>query len=344
MARPLDFAAKNSHKGKSMFRTLARRIGIAAFCGAAALAGPAFAADYPQRPVSIVVPTTPGGTADILARLIGPRLAERWGQAVVVENKPGAGTLIGSDYVARAKPDGYTLMLTFNELATLPALNPNVRLDVENGLARVGKIGSLPVLVLTRPGIDDPGLPALIARFRANPGQYTYASNGSGSSLQLFTEIFKREAGVDVMHVPYRGALEASMAAIGGEVDLLVQFASGNVINHVKGGKLKAYAVASPQRLEALPAVPAAAEAGLPELRLEAWYGLFAPAGLPDDLAQKINRDLNDVLAEPAIRERLKGINLQVQTGSPSDFDTFFRAEYARWSGLIRTLGIKSSE
>ena len=344
MARPLDFAAKNSHKGKSMFRTLVRRIGIAAFCGAAALAGPAFAADYPQRPVSIVVPTTPGGTADILARLIGPRLAERWGQAVVVENKPGAGTLIGSDYVARAKPDGYTLMLTFNELATLPALNPNVRLDVENGLARVGKIGSLPVLVLTRPGIDDPGLPALIARFRANPGQYTYASNGSGSSLQLFTEIFKREAGVDVMHVPYRGALEASMAAIGGEVDLLVQFASGNVINHVKGGKLKAYAVASPQRLEALPAVPAAAEAGLPELRLEAWYGLFAPAGLPDDLAQKINRDLNDVLAEPAIRERLKGINLQVQTGSPSDFDTFFRAEYARWSGLIRTLGIKSSE
>ncbi len=344
MARPLDFAAKNSHKGKSMFRTLARRIGIAAFCGAAALAGPAFAADYPQRPVSIVVPTTPGGTADILARLIGPRLAERWGQAVVVENKPGAGTLIGSDYVARAKPDGYTLMLTFNELATLPALNPNVRLDVENGLARIGKIGSLPVLVLTRPGIDDPGLPALIARFRANPGQYTYASNGSGSSLQLFTEIFKREAGVDVMHVPYRGALEASMAAIGGEVDLLVQFASGNVINHVKGGKLKAYAVASPQRLEALPAVPAAAEAGLPELRLEAWYGLFAPAGLPDDLALKINRDLNDVLAEPAIRERLKGINLQVQTGSPSDFDTFFRAEYARWSGLIRTLGIKSSE
>ncbi|SEI37941.1 tripartite tricarboxylate transporter substrate binding protein [Achromobacter sp. NFACC18-2] len=327
-----------------MFRTLARRIGIAAFCGAAALAGPAFAADYPQRPVSIVVPTTPGGTADILARLIGPRLAERWGQAVVVENKPGAGTLIGSDYVARAKPDGYTLMLTFNELATLPALNPNVRLDVENGLARIGKIGSLPVLVLTRPGIDDPGLPALITRFRANPGQYTYASNGSGSSLQLFTEIFKREAGVDVMHVPYRGALEASMAAIGGEVDLLVQFASGNVINHVKGGKLKAYAVASPQRLEALPAVPAAAEAGLPELRLEAWYGLFAPAGLPDDLAQKINRDLNDVLAEPAIRERLKGINLQVQTGSPSDFDTFFRAEYARWSGLIRTLGIKSSE
>ena len=344
MARPLDFAAKNSHKGKSMFRTLARRIGIAAFCGAAALAGPAFAADYPQRPVSIVVPTTPGGTADILARLIGPRLAERWGQAVVVENKPGAGTLIGSDYVARAKPDGYTLMLTFNELATLPALNPNVRLDVENGLARIGKIGSLPVLVLTRPGIDEPGLPALIARFRANPGQYTYASNGSGSSLQLFTEIFKREAGVDVMHVPYRGALEASMAAIGGEVDLLVQFASGNVINHVKGGKLKAYAVASPQRLEALPAVPAAAEAGLPELRLEAWYGLFAPAGLPDDLALKINRDLNDVLAEPAIRERLKGINLQVQTGSPSDFDTFFRAEYARWSGLIRTLGIKSSE
>jgi len=327
-----------------MFRTLARRIGIAALCGAAVLAGPATAAGYPQRPVSIVVPTTPGGTADILARLIGPRLAERWGQPVVVENKPGAGTLIGADYVARATPDGYTLMLTFNELATLPALNPNAKLDVENGLARIGKIGSLPVLVLTRPGIDDADLATLIKRFRAEPGKYTYASNGSGSSLQLFTEIFKREAGVDVMHVPYRGALEASMAAIGGEVDLLVQFASGNVINHVKAGRLNAYAVASPQRLEALPAVPDAPEAGLPGLRLEAWYGLFAPAGLPDDIKLKINRDLNEVLAEPAIQERLKGINLLVQPGTPAEFDTFFRAEYARWSALIRTLGIKSSE
>ncbi len=344
MARPLVFAAKSNHKGKSMSKTLVRLIGIAAFCGAAVLGWPASAADYPQRPVSIVVPTTPGGTADILARLIGPRLAQRWGQAVVVENKPGAGTLIGSDYVVRAKPDGYTLMLTFNELATLPALNPNAKLDVENGLARIGKIGSLPVLVLTRPGIDDPDLRTLIERFRASPGRYTYASNGSGSSLQLFSEIFKREAGVDVMHVPYRGALEASMAAIGGEVDLLVQFASGNVINHVKGGKLRAYAVASAQRLDALPDVPTAAEAGLPELRLEAWYGLFAPAGLPDDLKQKINHDLNDVLAEPGIQERLKGVNLLVQPSSPSQFDAFFRAEYARWGALIRTLGIKSSE
>lgn len=344
MAWPPVFAAKNNHKGKSMFKPLARLIGMAACCGAAMLAGPAAAADYPQRPVSIVVPTTPGGTADILARLIGPRLAQRWGQAVVVENKPGAGTLIGSDYVVRAKPDGYTLMLTFNELATLPALNPNAKIDVENGLTRIGKIGSLPVLVLTRTGIDDPDLRTLIERFRASPGKYTYASNGAGSSLQLFTEIFKREAGVDVMHVPYRGALEASMAAIGGEVDLLVQFASGNVINHVKGGKLRAYAVASPQRLEGLPNVPTAAEAGLPELRLEAWYGLFAPAGLPDDLKEKINRDLNEVLAEPGIQERLKGINLLVQPSSPAEFDTFFRAEYARWSALIRTLGVKSSE
>lgn len=342
MAAP--HAVKSNHKGESMSTTRVRLIGAMALCAASMLAWPAAAADYPQRPVSIVVPTTPGGTADILARLIGPRLAQRWGQPVVVENKPGAGTLIGSDYVARAKPDGYTLMLTFNELATLPALNPSIRLDVENGLTRVGKIGSLPVLVLTHPSVEAADLQALIERFRASPGQYTYASNGSGSSLQLFTEIFKREARADVMHVPYRGALEASMAAIGGEVDLLVQFASGNVINHVKGGKLKAYAVASPQRLEALPEVPAAAEAGLPGLQLEAWYGLFAPAGLPADLVQKINHDLNDVLAEAPILERLKGVNLLVQPGTPEQFDTFFRAEHERWGGLIRTLGIKSHE
>ncbi len=327
-----------------MSNKLARWLGLAAACAATLLAAPAYADPYPQRPVSIIVPTTPGGTADILARLIGPRLAQRWGQAVVVENKPGAGTLIGSEYVARAKPDGYTLMLTFNELATVAALNRNARLDVENGLARIGKIGSLPVLVLTRPGIDDPSLQALIERFRASPGKYTYASNGSGSSLQLFTEIFKREAGVDVMHVPYRGALEASMATISGEVDLLVQFASGNVINHVKAGKMRAYAVASPERLEGLPDVPTAAQAGLPGLRLEAWYGLFAPAGLPAALTQKINQDMNEVLAEPEIRERLKGINLLVQPGTPEQFDSFFRAEHKRWTGLIQSAGIKSSE
>lgn len=334
-----------------MFTIITRQLRVASVLLATSLSlfqtTPAAAAGavggFPDKPVSIIVPTTPGGTADILARLIGPKLAEKWKQPVVVENKPGAGTLIGSEFVARAKPDGYTLMLSFNELATLPALNKDVKLNVDS-LTRVGQIGSLPVLVLTNPKITSNNLQELIALFKANPGKYTYSSNGAGSSLQLFTELFKREAGVDVLHIPYRGALEASMAAIAGEVDLLVQFASGNVINHVKAGKLKAYAVASDKRLEGLPDVPTAAEAGLPGLRLQAWYGLFAPAGTPDALVQKINKDLNEALALPDIQERLKGINLQPTPSTPAEFDRFFRAESERWAALIKAAGIQSNQ
>lgn len=299
---------------------------------------------FPQKPVSIIVPTTPGGTADIVARLVSPKLSQLWGQPVVVENKPGAGTLIGSDYVARARPDGHTLLLTFNELVTLPSINKNVTLDVVEGLTRIGRIGNLPVLVLANPRVKANDMKELLALLRANPGKYTYASNGAGSSLQLYSEIFRREAGVDIMHVPYRGALEASLAAISGEVDLLVQFGSGNVINHVTAGKLRAFAVASSDRLAKLPDVPTAAEVGLPGLRLEAWYGLLGPAGMPPDLVEKINDDLTQALKQPDVRERLDGMNMLMQPDTPARFDAFFKSEFTRWAQVIKEAGIESSQ
>lgn len=200
----------------------------------APLAGAAAVAEtYPARPVTIVVPTTAGGTADILARLIGPKLTALWGQPVVVENRSGAGTLIDTEFAARAQPDGYTLMITYSELATLPALNKNARIDVVKDLTRVGKIGSLPVLILEHPSMPANTMDELVARLRADPGKYSYASNGIGSALQLYTEMFRQAAKVDIMHVPYRGALEASRAVLGGEVDLLVQLGNGNVLGYV---------------------------------------------------------------------------------------------------------------
>lgn len=313
-------------------------------CGMAASTAAAADEPFPQRPVTLVVPTTAGGTADILARLLGTRLAEKWGQPVVVENRPGAGTLIGSEYVARAQPDGYTLMLTFNELATLPAINKNARIDVIKDYTRIGRIGSLPVLVLAHPSMKADTLQELIATLRAEPGKYTYSSNGAGSVLQLYTEMFKREAGVDVLHVPYRGALEASVAMLSGEVDLLVQFGSGNVMSYVTSGKAKAYAVASPQRLAGLPQVPTTAEAGLPSLRLEAWYGLFGPAGMPPQRVERINRDLVEALGHPEVRQRFAAVNMQAQPSTPTEFDAFFRAETARWTELIHSAGIQSSQ
>ena len=330
-----------------MFKVLKRIAAIAGVTFAApVLAAAAAPVDpsFPTRAVTIVVPTTPGGTADILARLLSPKLSQMWGQPVVVENKPGAGTLIGSDYVARAKPDGYTLLLTFAELATLPSINKSVKLDVVKDFTRIGRIGSLPVALLTGPSTTFTNAQELITALRANPGKYTYASNGSGSSLQLYTEIFNREAKVDVLHIPYKGALEASMALMAGEVDILVQFASGNVVNHVKGGKMKAMAVASPTRLSTLPDVPAAPEVGLPGFELDAWYGLLGPAGMSPGMVAKLNHDLNEALAMPDIKERLTGINMLVQPGDPKTFDTFFISEYKRWKDVIEQAGINSNQ
>ncbi len=317
-------------------------LGLSAFAGLATTAQTV--GDFPHKPVSIVVPATPGGTSDLLARLLAKKLSQSWGQPVVVENKPGAGSLIGSTYVARANPDGHTLMLTFSELASLPSINQNARLDVVEEFSRVGKIGSLPVIILGRPTLEASSLKELIAMLRAKPAAYTHSSNGPGSTLQLYAELFKQKAQVDVMHIPYRGSAEASMALMSGEVDLLVQFASGNVASYVKDGKAKAYAIASQARLASLPDVPTTAEAGLPGFQLDAWYGLFAPAGVPDQLVEKINHDLNQALSEPDIQERLAGINMQVQTGTAKEFDTFFRGEYERWAELIRAAGIQSNK
>lgn len=293
--------------------------------------------------VSLVVPTTPGGTADILGRLVGPKLAQMWGQTVVVENKPGAGTLVGTDYVARAKPDGHTLMVTFNELATLPAINKNAKVDVVNDFIPVAKIGSLPVTILVHPKMPVTTLQELIALLKASPGKYTYSSNGSGGVLQLYTEMFKQEAGVDIMHVPYKGALEASTALLSGEVDVLVQFASGNVQGYVHSGRAKALAIASPNRLPGLPDVPTTAEAGLPSLQLEAWYGVFAPAGTSKNIIDKVNHDVAQALQLPDVKERLAGVGMTIQTGTPEDFGAFYRSEYERWTALIKNAGIQSN-
>lgn len=323
--------------------------GLRRACGAlllvcmAQLSATATAADpYPNRPVTIVVPTTAGGTADILARLLGPKLAQRWGQAVVVENRSGAGTLIGSEYAARAQPDGYTLMLTYSELVTLPALNKNARIDVVRDYSRIGKIGSLPVLLLAHPSMPADTMAEAVRKLKDAPGKYTYASNGTGSALQLYAEMFKRQARVDMMHVPYRGALEASRALLGGEVDMLMQLGNGNVISYVTSGRAKAYAVASESRMAALPDVPTTAEVGLPQLRLEAWYGLFGPAGLPPDLVAKLNQDLGAVLAMPDIQARLTALGMQTQAGTPAQFDTFFMAEHQRWTALIEDASLQA--
>lgn len=303
----------------------------------------ASAQSFPSRPITLVVPTPPGGTADIIGRLIGPKLSELWQQPVIVENRPGAGTLVGTQFAARAASDGHTLLVTFNELATVATLNKNARLDPVKDFTRVAKIGSLPVVILGRPGFPAKDMAELLATVRQSPDKFTYSSNGVGSILNLYGEMFKQEAKLKVRHIPYRGSVEASGGVLSSEVDMMVQFASGNVVSYVTSGRAKAYAVASPERLARLPGVPTTREVGLPDLQLQAWYGVFAPAGIAPALVRKINEDVAKALQMPDVKERLAGVGMQVEIGTPESFDRFFIDEHRRWTKLITDAGIEAN-
>lgn len=325
-----------------MIRKLLAHCAFATFALAALAPATAVAQAYPTRQVSIVVPTTAGGIADNMARLLGARLSELWGQPVVVENRAGAGTQIGSESVARARPDGYTLMVAYTDLAILPALNPKLRFDVLNDFTRIGKLGSVPAVVLVNPAMKADNLQQLVAVLKAEPGRYNFGSGGPGSILQLYGELFKQAAGVDIVHVPYKGSIEATSALIANQVDIVFQLASANVAQQVATGKLKALAASSPERIPTLPDVQTTAQAGLPSFQAGAWYGVFAPAGLPRPIVDKVNADLAKVMAMPEVRARMAALGMAVEGGSADDFDRFFRADHDRWSRTVKAAGIKA--
>lgn len=266
-----------------------------------------------------------------------------WGQPVVVENRAGAGTLIGTRAAAQAKPDGYTLMVAYTELATLPSLNSKLPFDVINDFAPVSKIGVVPAMIATSTSVSANTLPELIAELKDNPGKYTYSSGGPGSIMQLFGELFKKVADVDVLHVPYKGSVEATLSVLAGEVDMMVQFASANMVNHVNAGKVKGVAITVAERDPRLPQIPTTAEAGLPEYQVEAWYGVFAPANIPSDILNKVNKDIAKVLAMPEIKEKLVALGITAQASSPEEFGQFFQAEHDLWAQVIKDAGIHSN-
>lgn len=316
-----------------------------ATCGFALLTAlsptPAQAQAYPDRQVTVVVPTTPGGIADNLARLIGGKLATMWGQPVVVENRAGAGTQIGTEAVARSRGDGYTLMVAYTELAVLPALNSRLRFDVTADFTRIAKLGSVPAVVLVHPSMAASTLQELVTTFKQQPGKYNFGSGGPGSLLQLYGEMFKQAAGVDIQHVPYKGSIEATSALMANQVDVVFQLASANVAQQINTGKLKGLAASAPHRIPTLPNIPTTAQAGLPSFQAGAWYGFFAPAGLSPAIVEKINRDIAQVLAMPDVRDRMASLGLTVESGSAADFDRFFMDEHARWAATVKAAGIK---
>jgi len=310
---------------------------IGAAVTAAALActtGASFAQEFPTKPVKIVVPNPPGGASDILARIVAERLQQKWGQPVLVENRPGASTIIGSDYVAKAAPDGYTLLqmtLTHSLNATLQKKLPY---DSVKDFVGVARTNLSPMVLAAHPSQPFNTVAELIAYAKANPGKLAYASAGNGTAQHLLAEMFKNMAGVDIIHVPYKGSTAAHPDLMSGQVSIMFDTIPA-IRAHIASGRVKAIAVASAERSSMLPGVPTIAESGLAGFAAGSWGGLLAPAKTPEAVLRKLNTDINAVLAEPAVKERLTAQGLVIATGTPEEFEQFVQSETSRWATVI---------
>jgi tripartite-type tricarboxylate transporter receptor subunit TctC len=305
----------------------------------AAVVLPVAAQSFPTKPIRIVVPFTPGGPNDILARMAGQHLTAAWGQQVVVDNRPGGGTIIGTDFVAKAPPDGHTLLMVATSFAAAPSLTAKLPYDTVRDFTPVIQMVSSPNVLVVHPSLPVKNVKDLIALAKARPGQIAFASGGTGSLTHLAGELVRLSAGVPMTHIPYKGAAPATVALIGGEVSWMF----GTILPtlpHVKSGKLRAIAVASAQRVEVLPGVPTVAET-LTGFEASSWYGLFAPAATPPDVIAKLNREVASGFNVADVRARLAQEGTVVVAGTPEQFGAIVRADMAKWAQVIREAGIR---
>ena len=301
---------------------------------------PADAQSYPARPIRIFVPYAAGGAVDVVARSIGQPLSEALKQPVIVDNRPGASANIGMELAAKAAPDGYTLLMASNGIATNMALFPNLAFDGRRDFLAVARIGYAPLVIVVPAASPAKTLRDLLAMAKAEPGKLTYASAGNGSSGHLAGELLKANAGIDVLHVPYKGGAPAITDLLGERISFM-PINPVEVIAHVRGGKLRALAVASDKRLGLLPDVPTVAEAGLPGYEASVWWGLVAPARTPAPIVRELNEETNKALANPAIANKLSELGVVITAGTPEAFGAFIKAQTELWSGVIRSAGIK---
>jgi tripartite-type tricarboxylate transporter receptor subunit TctC len=295
------------------------------------LSASALSQPFPAKPVRIVVPFPPGGGADALARLVAPQLAEIWKQPVAVENRPGASGHIGADFVAQAQADGTTLLMS----STASLTEKNVA-----QFAPVTLVSASPYVVTASLKTPVASIRELIALAGANPGKLSYASSGAGAASHLSAELFKSMAGVDLLHVPYKGTGQALTDLLAGQVDLL--FApSQTVIQHVRAGKLRALATTGARRTATLPDLPTVAESGLPGYEALGWFGVLAPAATPRPIVEQLSADANRVLADPDVRSRMIALGADPRGNTPEEFARFIRDDQAKWAQLMRDAGIR---
>ena len=314
------------------------RIAGLAFLTAAA---GAWAADYPVRPVTLVVAFTPGGASDVLARVLARAMEQTLGQPLVIENRPGAGGNVAGETVAHAVPDGYTLLVGNNAiLATNRALYSKIGFDPEADFAPIGLIGSQANILVVNPSLPVHSLAELIALARANPGKLNFASSGHGLAAHLAGELFKAAAAVDLVHVPYKGAAPALQDVIAGHVQMMFATAS-SVMSHIRQGSVRPLAVTTLRRSAVAPDLPTLDELGLKGFDATTWHGLVAPARTPPEVIELLHRALAAALADAAVAKSLRDLGVDIMGGTPDQFRAYLRSEIPKWSAIVKASGAK---
>ena len=302
---------------------------------AVVLPGGALAQPYPNKAIRFIVPYAPGGSVDIVSRVIAPKLAESFGQQVVVDNRPGAGAIIGTNLLAKSAPDGYTILMADIALGANPALHSKLPYNTPEDFAPVTLVALLPSILVVHPSLPVKSVKELIALARSKAGQLNYSTAGAGSMNYLATELFKSQTGTDIVHIPYQSGGQALTALLSGQVQLVITTVPP-VLPYIKAGRVRYLAVSGTKRMTMLPDAPTFAEAGMPAFDVYLWQAVVAPAGTPSEIITRLNADINRVLAIAEIRERIAGLGADVVGGTPERLTDFIKAEIARWSKAIK--------
>ncbi|HZQ63519.1 MAG TPA: tripartite tricarboxylate transporter substrate binding protein [Casimicrobiaceae bacterium] len=321
-------------------RQLIRCIGMLV---AATLASGALAQDYPNRPVKIIVPFAAGGPADIYARFIGQKLQDAMGQPFVIDDRPGAGSIIGTEAVAKSPPDGYTLLMMSNTHTVNESLVPNKPFALMRDFVPVAPINDADLVLVVHPSVPANNLKELIALAKSKPGQLNYASSGTGTPYHMAGELFKAMAGVNILHVPYKGSSQARTDVLGGQVMMMFD-AVPTMAEHIKNGRVKAFGTSGKARSAVLPNVPTIAEAGVPGYEATIWLGIMAPKGTPAAIVNKLNAEINKILSRPETREEWAKQGVTPIVMKPDEFNRYLNDDIVKWERIVKISGAKPDQ
>lgn len=322
---------------KPIFKSLKLLATAAALAGLTGFSAGAAAA-YPDHPIRLVVGFSAGGTTDVVARIVGKEISQELGQPVVVENRPGAGSNIGTELVARAKPDGYTLYMVAVTSAINQTLYKNIKFNLVKDFSPVALAVKVPNVLVVNPKVPAHSVKELVAYAKANPGKLNFASSGSGTSIHMAGELFKQRAGVDILHVPYKGSAPAETDLMGGQVDMMFDNMPA-AWPHVKAGKLRALAVTTAERSKTAPDLPTMEESGFPNFDVSSWFGVLAPAGTPADVVNKLNAAVEKAISKPDVQKRFTDLGAVAVKTTPAEFGEFIKSEVATWAKVVKASG-----